>query len=157
MSVCRRCLRKNKKGFTLAEVLVYLIVMGALLGLASAAVGLNDKNLLARALINVQSDLRLAKRLAVTANGPARVVFNLSEHSYIVQNRQSGAYKTARAVKLGSVTIESMNASAFTVSYNSRGTTADACTIVLKKGAYRGSLTVNIGAGRVQIKDIIRL
>lgn len=148
--------KSRVSGFSLTEVLIYIIVSGVVLGLVMPAVAQTDKRRLRAALTALRSDLRFARRLAVTQNTNVHVVFDGSGLRYIVKAEQNKTFVTVREVKLSGVSVTDINAPLYTVKYNDRGTTSTACTIKLAAGAYKGGLTVNVGAGRVEIKEITK-
>jgi len=150
-------LRKYKRtaGVTLAEtvvVLAVLVVVSANISFVPA-----ERRLLAAAAIEVRSDIRYLQRIALTEGRRTRITFNSDDNSYILDKWEEGRYKKIKTVKFDPV-VESLftNASGANITFTARGTTGDACVIYIYSDKYTAELTVNVGAGRVKIKEIYK-
>jgi prepilin-type N-terminal cleavage/methylation domain-containing protein len=150
----------NSKGVTLIELVMVLAVLSIVLGVARMSVTGNSLRELRAACNELQADLRYAQRQAVIEGRKYQVVFDKLQNSYKVL-RDDGDLGLTYVVKdrvfdkdivlVGTTAVNSW------VSYTTRGTTGDACTITLRNSEYSADMTVNLGSGRVSQKTIKKL
>jgi len=145
----------NRRGVTLAEVVIVLAVLAVIA--ANATFVPVERRQTVSAAVELQADIRYVQRVALIEGRRTRIMFNIEENYYILQKWEDGAYNTIRKVALGpSVKKLYTNASGASVGFTARGTTGDACTINISSDKYTAVLTVNVGAGRVKITEIIK-
>ena len=142
-------------GLVLSELVIVLMIIGVV---TSAVILSTDRrrSRLESAMTGLQSDLRYIRKLAMSKSSKTRIVFDVLSDRYTLWQAENGIYVRFKTVNLDGVKFKSVNAGGYTVEYTSRGTTGSACTIIMSAGGYEGSLTVNVGSGRVKIKGIIK-
>ena len=147
--------KRNARGVTLVELIVVLAVFSILA--AGVAVIPAEKRQLTAAARQVQDDIRLCQRIAMSENRRVRILFKEPENVYFLEKIENGSYERIKREDLSHY-IESLhtNASGKDIEFTPRGTTGDACTITLKTKNYAAVLTVNVGSGRVKIFEITK-
>jgi prepilin-type N-terminal cleavage/methylation domain-containing protein len=86
-------------GFTLVEILIVILVLAIAAAIVIPNIGsANDSQATAAAAI-LQSDLEVARSMAMTTQAPHSVVFSSDRQSYkVVANYGGGAYTAATAI-----------------------------------------------------------
>lgn len=148
-----------QKGATLIELIIMLSLAAVIAGVASLSLMSVEKRKLQNAALELQSALRHAQRLSMAENVSYQVSFNLANRSCKIINVSVRPEKTIHTVTLDpSVTIYSADMSGGRyVTFTPKGTTSSAGTIKLRTTNYSLNMTVNIGAGKVTVKDIEKL
>jgi len=143
------------RGVTLIELVIALaiiVVISANISFVPA-----ERRRVVSAALELQSDIRYIQRIALTEGRRAQITFNQADISYILEKWENGKFTRIKRTALGPAVDKLFtNASGASVRFTPRGTTGDACTINLSSGRYTASLTVNVGAGRVKIVEIIK-
>ena len=151
------------KGFTLVEVVIVLAITVIVSGVAAVSLGSLEKKRISAACDELVGDLRYAQRMAVLQGREYSVQFDTLNNGYeLYYTKNSGTNVLEKVLDKqvsfdNGVTLLSVNASGRLVSYTPMGTTGDACTIVLQTDGYSASITVNVGSGRVLIKEIVKI
>lgn len=143
-------------GFTLIELAAALTCLGIILSAAALSFSNSERHSLKMALTELKSDLSYAKRLSLNGNVKTRVIFDLDLNLYKIQSDSVSGYTTVKLTELENLSIDSVNTNDLIIEYTQRGTTGSACTIEMSSVNYKGSLTVNIGSGRVKIMEIVK-
>jgi len=157
----RRCVSQKKRGFTLIEMLVVLLIMGLFVGLVSTITQPDD-----RALLRVEAE-RLAqlldlasmqsrltgKSIAWTADGPGYRFWRFSEDtnwSEIVDDDTLRARTLPQGMVIAAMSVENLRPSAnMRLEFNPYGTVS-AFRIDMALGAARGTVAGSpIGEVRV--------
>jgi len=154
--------KKKNAGVTLIELILVIFILGLIFTIAVLSYRDNGKKAVETGLVMLQDDLRYIRKLAIAENTYAQIDF--FKDYYILKKTTFDGENiiTVRRVELKGAYIISMTAAtatARTVKYTPRGTTGNACTVDIAStsGSYRGSLTVNVGSGRVEIKEIVKI
>lgn len=91
--------RAIRRGFTLIEILMVVLVLAIVAAIVIPSIGTADDGQAISAARALQSDLEVARSLAMMTQVPHAVVFNTSRQSYkVVANYMGGDYSTAVAI-----------------------------------------------------------
>lgn len=143
-------------GFSVIELVIVLAVV-MIIGVIIIPYGSAERRYIRNAAVTMQADIRYAQRMAITEGKRYQVKFNELLNKYTVQYEIAGTihYKVTKEVFLqDGVSIKSVNTDF--VEYGPKGTNNKAFTLVLQNDTYSISLTANIGAGRIAIKDMVK-
>ena len=157
----RRFTRKNSgtrtktTGVTFIELIIVLAVFAVMSTLVAVLPA--ERRQLSATARQVADDIRLCQRLAMSEGKRTRVLFVNSPASYTIDKMENNIYETIKHVPLNNY-IKSINARGanYEIAFTVRGTTGDACTIYLYTINYTISMTVNVGAGRVKLGEVIK-
>lgn len=149
----------NNKGFTLSEVVVVLAVMAFTAGIVPMSFPSEGTRVLDEVCRTLQADMRLAQRLSVIEGRRYRVEFDSVNNSYAVLRPVTGS--ASKLVKRrqfdGKTELLNITGNTDEVEYTPTGTTGDACTVTLRDNNYLVNLTINVGSGRIEKKEFIKI
>ena len=151
MHIHSRALYRHRGGFTLAEVLIVVLIVGIAIAMAVPRMqGVLHESAIQSALNNVASDITLARLRAVRTGNRARLVVNSAGTGYSVLVDSSGTSTTFKTVSFATdykgLTLSPVNDS---VTFDSRGMLVQGTgTIRATRQGRTDSLTVS-GVGRV--------
>jgi len=146
-----RALSRHRGGFTLAEVLIVVVIIGIAISMAVPRMqGVLHESAIQSALNNVASDVTLTRLRAVRTGSRATLVVNSAGTGYTVIVDPSGTPSTFKTVSFATdykgLTLSPVNDS---VTFDSRGMlVAGTGTIRATRQGRTDSLTVS-GVGRV--------
>jgi type II secretion system protein H len=151
----------NNRGFTLIELVLVFAISIIMLNAISLTLNNNDKRILNKVALEIQMELRQAQRLAIANGTKYEVEFDISKNKYNLkkQDNEVIGYKIIKTLEMPKeVELISVNANGNrTIQYTPLGTTGNACTISLRTEKYALKMTVNVGSGRIEIKEFIKL
>jgi type IV fimbrial biogenesis protein FimU len=148
-----RFLRSDRRGFSLIELIVVLLVLSILTATAVPSMtAYTDRNRTRRALDRVSGDISFARMTALERGNPTRVVFQ-ADGVYVIQTfTPPGSWNTLRTVSLGlELPGVAFTAGASNLQFSSRGLLTNLSTegyVRISRGSVRDSLFVS-PAGRV--------
>ena len=146
----------DKNGVTLIELAVVLAILAIFAGFALSVSA--DKRQIRAIAEQIRSDVRYARRIALTEGKTAEILFNTAENYYVIRTLENKAYTLVKTTYLGPYVTELYtNFPGMTLKYTPRGTLGGRSgTITVSNGTYTARLTVTVGAGRIEITDIIK-
>ena len=150
------------KGFSLVELIIVLSISLIMMSVASFIPDNNEKRELNKVALQIQNDLRLAQRLAIFTGKNYRVTFDTNNDLYMIRMQDDsvfGGYKTIKTVNIqDNIDLFYANINGSTsVTYTPLGSTGNACTITLMSKSYMLQLTINVGSGRIDIKEFVKV
>ncbi len=151
--------QNSRQGYSYIEMVVTLAVIVIVSGITVLSFASVERRMLQKEAAQLKINLGYAQKMALTSGTSYTVLFDVQNNQYLVGsshdiNRSNG--ESLSVYKLTGCSIESVNTRSSAVTYTSRGTTGDACTISLGSKHYFVNLTVNVGAGRVAVKPIVK-
>jgi len=160
-AVSRRVTRKDcgtrtkTTGVTFIELVIVLAVFAVMSTLVAVLPA--ERRQLSAAARQVADDIRLCQRLAMSEGKKTRVAFDKFSAVYWIYKYEDDKYESVKHVPLNNY-IKSIyaNNSSNDITFTVRGTTSDACSIHLLTNNYMITLTVNVGAGRVKLGEVIK-
>jgi len=156
---------RGANGFTLAEVLVIVVIIGIVAAVAIPyAVGTGDLQVISAASL-LSNDLQYAQNVAITTQTPVIVTFSPSSESYALSNASGalihpmtkGAYSVnfANSGELGDVKIVSASfGSAATVTFDELGAPSAAGVVRLQSGPHVYDVSVAAATGKVTVTPV---
>lgn len=138
----------GKKGFSLIELLVVIVIFA--IGLAIAAPNLMQigrRNSVKSSARKIKDALYTARMRAVELNESIDVQFNTIAESYTTSVVSSGRVLDYYTFNSSDINL---NIDPSTVTWNTRGSTTDACTITVQNGNDRYNVVV-AATGNVRI------
>jgi len=147
---------KSSKGVTLIELIIVLAIMTTILGFVTLSPSFLSKQRINQASWQIKSDLRYAQRIAISENRKYVVLFDLENNLYYLYPENDLDNKKTINLPNG-VYLNDINSSSNKVIYTGTGTTSTPCTITIENESYKVQLTVNLGAGRVDVKAIYEI
>ena len=150
---------KNRRGFTLAELMIVVLIMG-ILSAATVPKLLDSVAFYSvdAAAKRIKQDLELARRRARSKSVAQSVQFDSNTSTYVLPNVQhidrSGAtysVNLTRAPYSSSLYSVNFNGSE-TVTFNGYGVPSSAGTIEVEAGTYAQTITVDATTGKVTIQ-----
>jgi len=147
----------KNKGLVLIELAAVLAIIGIILSVCVYSFRTAERFRLSSDMSQLQSDLRYIRKLSMSESVYTRMVLYSASSTYNIQKKTAeGKYVIIKSAKFDGSRFVSLNPIGGIVEYTPRGTTGSACTIVMSLGKYQGTLTVNVGSGRIKIKEIIK-
>jgi len=147
--------RTKATGVTFIELVIVLAVFAVMSTLVAVLPA--ERRQLSAAARQVADDIRLCQRLAMSEGKRTRIKFDESSVSYTIETMENGKYESIKHVPsnhyIKYIDAKSTN---YIITFTVRGTTGDACTIHLYTLNYTLSMTVNVGAGRVKLGEVIK-
>ena len=144
----------NNKGFTVLELLILMAVTVTLSQIATKSFTSVESRKINSVSLNLQSEVRNAKNRSSIENISYRIFFSISNNRYSVY--RDGVLQKHVYLPEG-IWLEEVTARENSVSFTPVGTTGDASTIVLRGKEFVAILTINVGAGRVSIKELKKI
>jgi type IV fimbrial biogenesis protein FimT len=150
----------TKKGFTLVELMIVMVVMGIISAIASP----NFRQFMAERRLNgaarmVLSDLMLARQQAVVKNNNFKVFFS-TNHNYTIlddgnNDGSAGTGETSTSRDIHQDYYDVTFAATANPVFSPRGTSTGWTTVTLTSAVTGGSKQVRVNlTGRVRIVDI---
>jgi prepilin-type N-terminal cleavage/methylation domain-containing protein len=141
---------KNKRGFSLVEVLVASFIVAIILGAASTSfLNLAPKYRLKSAVREINSRLNYARYKSIFEGVKVRVKFD--QHSYIIEtyDEEKNEWKREREYFLRGVTLQANNSPTF----HPVGTVSNLASIYISNSWGKHKITLAI-SGRIKIAQI---
>ena len=145
---------KQESGRTVLELLLALALVISVAAAVIPGFASQDRRRLVQAARTLQSDLRYAQRMALIKATQTSVLFRQREGAYILRGLGANGREVQLPRDVSIYDVSSPTASQ--VIYTATGSTASPCTIVLMTDRYRLDVTVNLGAGRAEVKEPVR-
>lgn len=149
----------DSKGFTILELLIVMSVAIIISNVtAKSFLNLELRNL-NKACLKLQSEILSAKSNSIMEGTSYRMFFDIQNNRYIIyKTDESDKYVHQKTVYFtDNVKLIHMNDSNKNIIYTPVGTTNNACTITLRTKQYSAHMTVNVGSGRIEVKEFIKL
>jgi len=142
---------RNKKGFTLLELVIVTALLLILSGITAVGIRQQDRRALQNASLQLQAEMREVQRRATTEGRRVGLTFEPHNNRYRIvtftpQRSSPNIYISNR------VNIEFVSTNELV--FNPRGTPSDGFRIVLEKNGHTQHLTVSVSGGRVLVHDI---
>ena len=147
---------KDSRGFTILELLIVIAIMTFVASVATKSVSNIEVRLLNKASLQLQNDIRNARNMSVIGNARYRINFVIGSNQYLVRRLGSNGYTKTMHLPDGVYLMET-NAPDSTIEYTSTGTVVTACTLTLESKGYAVNLTINVGSGRITVKEFVKL
>lgn len=148
----------NNKAFTIIELILVIFIIFIFSGIIINSTKYFEKRNLQYSALELQSNIRYIQRLSILENNQNSIIFDIANNRYLLIKAEKDSTNIYKSVSFkNGVTLYETNAINNTLDFTSRGTPNRACTITLKSKKFILPLTVNVGSGRVLIKDIIEL
>ena len=144
----RMSLLRNRRGFSLAELMIVVVIMGISLALVAPRLsGVVRVSAIDGALNQVSGDLQFARLLAIKNGWPVRLS-TTADGTYAIVEDPTGANRTLKTVALRR-DYPGVTLSATAITFDSRGmvTSGDA-TVTASRQGRSGTLSVT-GVGRI--------
>jgi prepilin-type N-terminal cleavage/methylation domain-containing protein len=145
----RLSLPRGRRGFSMAELLIVLVIMGISLAIVAPKLsGVVRVSAIDGALNQVSGDLQFARLLAIRNGWPVRLA-TTAAGTYTIVEDPAGANRTLKAVALRN-DYPGVSLTATTITFDSRGmvTSGDAAVTASRQGR-SGTLRVT-GVGRIR-------
>ncbi|MCL2571431.1 MAG: GspH/FimT family pseudopilin [Defluviitaleaceae bacterium] len=143
---------KNRKGFSLLELLIALGIITIVSGGVFLAFRQTPRRALNNASIQLQADLRYAQRRAIQEGRRIGIIFEPAHNRYRIMS--TSPTEEIRVVYFqGGVRLRQTIPGA-RLDFLPRGTASSGFTISLSNGRYWQRLTATVSGGRIEIFDI---
>ena len=143
---------QNKKGFTIVEMLIVIVVLGTIAAVASSNWNKYTVNAnLRSAARDVASDFFVTREKAVSENANYRVTFDVGANNYVITNLVTGVLQTKTPTSFGAdIVLQSVNFGG-SVDFQTRGTVSNGNLVLRNSRGSTATITVNI-TGRTYVQ-----
>jgi len=143
---------KDRRGFTLVEVLIVIAIMGIVATIASSNWSKYTSNTNLRAAArDVASDFFVTREKAVSESVNYRITFDVAANNYVITKLSDGTTQTKTPASFGrEIALQTVNFGG-NVDFQTRGTVSNGNLVLVNDRGSKATITVNI-TGRTYVK-----